>query len=63
MTNDSVGVDLQILHQAASGRPLRPEWDCGRASIVVRKDTDLLFRGCGAEIRDFDQVFPLILGQ
>ena len=34
--DDSVGVDLQILHQAASGRPLRPEWDCGRASIVVR---------------------------
>jgi len=33
-----VGVDLQILHQAASGRPLRPEWDWGRASIVVRKD-------------------------
>ena len=35
--DDSVGVDLQILHQAASGQPLRPEWDYGRASIVVRK--------------------------
>jgi len=23
--------------------------------------TDLLFRGCGAEIRDFDQVFPRFL--
>jgi hypothetical protein len=24
---------------------------------------DLLSRSCGAEIRNFDQVFPLILGQ